>query len=48
MERSRAEFRSDMERIRADIARRLFLFGVAVISAVGVAAGIVLAVIKLT
>ena len=48
MERNRAEYRADMERIRADIARRLFLFGVAVISAVGVATGIILAVIKLT
>ena len=48
VERSRAEFRADMERLRADIARRLFLFGVAMISAASVIAGIVLAVIKLT
>ena len=48
VERLRAEFRADMERLRADIARRLFLLGVAVISAAGVAAGIILAVIRLT
>ena len=48
LERNRAEFRADMERIRADIARRLFLFGVAMISAASVIAGIAVAVIKLT
>ena len=40
--------RVDMERLRADIDRRLFQLGVAVVSAIGVASGIILAVIKLT
>ena len=39
--------RAEMERINAHIARRIFLFGVAVIGAIGVAAGITLAVIIL-
>ena len=46
MERNRAEYRADMEGIRADIARRLFLLGVAVISAMVVIAGIGVAIIK--
>ena len=40
--------RAEMERFRADVARWLLQLGVAVISAAGVIAGIVLAVIKLT
>ena len=48
MERNRAEFRADIERLRADIARWLRWLGIAVISAMGVIAGVVLAVIKLT
>ena len=48
MERNRAEARADIERLRADIARRLRWLGIAVISAMGVITGIVLAVVKLT
>ena len=38
----------EMERLNANIERGIFRLGVAVISAIGVAAGIILAVIKLT
>ena len=48
VERLRGELRAEMERINANIERGLLRLGVAVISAVGVAAGIILAVIKLT
>ena len=48
MERNRAEARADIERLRADIARWMLQLGVALISAAGVIAGVVLAVIKLT
>ena len=47
LERVRGEFRAEMERLRAHIPRRIFLFGVAVIGAIGVATGITLAVIIL-
>ena len=40
--------RTEMERLNANIARGLLRLGVAIISAIGVAAGIILAVIKLT
>ena len=48
MERNRAEIREDMQRLRADVSRWLLQLGVAVVSAIGVASGIILAVIKLT
>ena len=47
MERNRAEARADTERLRADIARRLRWLGIAVISAMGVIAGVAVAFIKL-
>ena len=47
LERVRGEFRAEMEHLRAHIARRIFLFGVAVIGAIGVITGIILAVIIL-
>ena len=37
-----------MERINSNIVRGLLRLGIAVISAIGVAAGVILAVIKLT
>ena len=40
--------RTEMERINANIERGLLRLGIAVVSAIGVAAGIILAVIKLT
>ena len=40
--------RAKMERINANIERGLLRLGVAVVSAIGVAAGIILAVVKLT
>ena len=40
--------RTEMERMNANIERGLLRLGIAVISAIGVAAGIILAVIKLT
>ena len=48
VERLRVEFRADMERLRADVARWMFQLGVAMISAASVIAGIAVAVIKLT
>ena len=39
---------AEMERINANIERALLRLGIAVISAIGVAAGIILAVVKLT
>ena len=48
MERNRAEARADIERLRADVSRWMLQLGVALISAAGVIAGVVLAVIKLT
>ena len=48
MERNRAELQANMERLRADMARWMLQLGVAVISAIGVAVGIILAIIKLT
>ena len=39
--------RAEMERLRANIARRIFLFGVAIVGAIGVITGIILAVIIL-
>ena len=47
LERVRGEFSAEMERLRAHIARRIFLFGIAVISAIGAATGITSAVIIL-
>ena len=40
--------RAEMERMNANIERGLIRLGVAAISAIGVAAGIILAVVKLT
>ena len=40
--------RAEMERINANIERGIFRLGVAVISAIGVITGIILAVVKLT
>ena len=40
--------RTEMERMNANIERALLRLGVAVISAIGVAAGVILAVVKLT
>ena len=40
--------RTEMERMNANIERALLRLGIAVISAIGVAAGVILAVIKLT
>ena len=48
LERVRGEFRAEMERINANIERGLLRLGIAVISAIGVAAGVILAVVKLT
>ena len=48
MERNRAEARADIERLRADVSRWMLRLGVALISAAGVIAGVVLAVVKLT
>ena len=48
LERLRGEIRAEMERLRANIERGLLRLGIAVISAIGVAAGIILAVVKLT
>ena len=48
MERNRAEARADIERLRADVSRWILQLGVALISAAGVIAGVVLAVVKLT
>ena len=48
MERNRAEARADIERLRADVSRWMLQLGVALISAAGVIAGVVVAVIKLT
>ena len=48
VERNRAEARADIERLRADVSRRLRWLGIAVISAMGVIAGVVLAIVKLT
>ena len=48
LERIRGDLRAEMERINSNIERGLLRLGVAVISAIGVAAGIILAVIKLT
>ena len=48
MERNRAEARADIERLRADVSRWILQLGVALISAAGVIAGVVVAVIKLT
>ena len=47
-ERNRAEARADIERLRADVSRWILRLGVALISAMGVITGVVLAVIKLT
>ena len=47
LESFRAEFRADMERLRVHIARRLLWLGIAIISAAGVAFGVVAAVVKL-
>ena len=43
-----ADLLADIERLRADFARRLRWLGIAVISSMGVITGIVLAVVKLT
>ena len=40
--------RAEMERMNANIERALLRLGVAVISAIGVAAGVILAVVTLT
>ena len=48
VERLRGEFRAEVERLRADFARWMLRLGVAMVSAVGVAAGIVLAIVRLT
>ena len=48
LERLRGDLRAEMERLRANIERGLLRLGMAVISAIGVAAGVILAVIKLT
>ena len=48
LERVRGEFRAEMVRLRANIERGLLRLGIAVISAIGVAAGVILAVVKLT
>ena len=48
VERLRGEFRAEMERLRADVSRWILQLGVALISAAGVIAGVVVAVIKLT
>ena len=40
--------RAEMERLRANIARALLRLGIAVISAIGVITGVILAVIILT
>ena len=48
LERVRGEFRAEMERLRANIERGLLRLGVAVISAIGVITGVILAVVKLT
>ena len=48
LERLGGEFRAGMERLNANIERGLFRLGVAIISAIGVITGIILAVIKLT
>ena len=48
MERNRAEARADIERLRADVSRWILQLGVALISAAGVIAGVVVAVVKLT
>ena len=48
MERNRAEARANIERLRADVSRWMLRLGVALISAMGVIAGVVLAVVKLT
>ena len=48
LERLRGDLRAEMERLRANIERGLLRLGIAVISAIGVAAGVILAVVKLT
>ena len=48
LERLRGEIRADMERLRANIERGLLRLGIAVISAIGVITGVILAVIILT
>ena len=48
VERLRGEFRAEMERLRADFARWMLQLGVAMVSAIGLAAGIVLAIVRLT
>ena len=40
--------RSEVERLRAGFARWMLRLGVAIVSAIGVAAGIVLAIVRLT
>ena len=40
--------RAETERLRADVSRWMFQLGVAMVSAMGVIAGVVVAVIKLT
>ena len=47
VERLRGEFRAEMERLRADVSRWMLQLGVAIVSAMGVIAGVVLAVVKL-
>ena len=47
LERLRGELRSEMERLRANIERGLLRLGVAIISAIGVITGVILAVIIL-
>ena len=47
VERNRAEARADIERLRADVSRWILRLGVALISAMGVIAGVAVAFIKL-
>ena len=47
LERVRGELRAAMERLNANIARGLLRLGVAIISAIGVITGVILAVVKL-
>ena len=47
LERLRGELRAEMERLNANIERGLFRIGVAIISAIGVITGVILAVVKL-
>ena len=47
LERVRGELRAGMERLNANIERGLLRLGVAVISAIGVITGVILAVVKL-